>query len=339
MSSPKEQLHLLLDAGHELSYQELRRKLGLESERHVRRLIRALQREGVPIQERRDGLTKRFFLLPQHQRTKVGELVFDQEELHALAVAAKASQAALGGTPHGAPLARAFGKLLQRVAPAAYLFEVEETEQLWQFDEAPPLGVSREILLALEQACAEHRSVRIDYFTASRRDWSYGRKIDPLMLARRGRSWLVVAWCHERKAIRDFAIAGISSVVPCDPDSVDSYFEEPEGFDREMYFRDRFCAVSGDDYYIVKLIAEADRAPYFRRRNYLPTQQIEEMPDGRIVVSFEVEGLEEIRSFLQSWGSGITVLEPKELVDRMREEAEVLAERYRSVREDVEVGS
>jgi hypothetical protein len=46
------------------------------------------------------------------------------------------------------------------------------------------------------------------------------------------------------------------------------------------------------------------------------------------VVSYDVAGLEEIRSFVQSWGVGVTVLEPKELVERIRGEAVEIGKRY-----------
>jgi predicted DNA-binding transcriptional regulator YafY len=47
-------------------------------------------------------------------------------------------------------------------------------------------------------------------------------------------------------------------------------------------------------------------------------------------VSFEMPGLESITSFLLSWGSSVTVLEPPELVDRIQSEVQQLADRYGS---------
>jgi hypothetical protein len=42
--------------------------------------------------------------------------------------------------------------------------------------------------------------------------------------------------------------------------------------------------------------------------------------------------VQEVRAFAQSWGTGVTVLAPPELVNIMAAEAAVLAERYKKNR-------
>ncbi len=320
-------LRRLLDEGAEPSLHDICAKLDITSKRHARRLLSRLRDNGVPVQERRDGRIKRFYLAPEHRQAAVRGFEFDEEEMLALAVAAEAAKAALETTPLEAPLERAFDKLLQELAPEAYTFEMEQQHGHWHFESSRLSHIDPAVFKALQQAINENRSVRIDYHTASTGEFSRGRMIDPLQFARHGGSWMVVAYCHTRRALRDFSLAGIERVALCD-----AFFSPPRGFDPDTYFRDRFGALAGGEVYEVRLLVEPDRAVYFERKDYHRTQMIEEKrDDGCLVVSYEVAGLQEIRSFVQSWGIGVTVLEPPELIEIVAREAREVAGRYRDL--------
>lgn len=318
-------LRQMLDEGAEPSLQEIIGALNV-TERHARRLIRRLRDGGVPVQERRDGRFKRFYLKPEHRQTVVRGFEFDEEEMLALAVAAEAAKSELGSTPLEEPLRRAFDKLLQELAPEAYTFEMEEQHHRWHFGASALNRIDPHVFKTLQQAINEQRSVCIDYHTASTGAVTKDRRIDPLQLVRQGSSWMVVAYCHRRHDLRDFSLAGIARI-----EQSTTFFSPPIDFDPDGYFRDRFSALAGGKIFTVRLLVEPDRAAYFERKDYHRTQILEEKrPDGRLVVSYEVAGLEEIRSFVQSWGVGVTVLEPPELVAMVAQEAEEVADRYRN---------
>ncbi len=328
ITNPTEQLRRLLDAGHELSLMQMQQKLGL-SERQVRRILRQVQKDGLPLHQHRDGRHKLFSLSAGRQQVDLPDLRFDQSELRALTVAAKASRAVLVGTPHAAALSRAFQKLLERASPVAYIFDLEDSLQEWHFEENPPDQMSEECFRQLEAAMDEHRSVRIDYRKAQDQSISLDRKIDPYFFAKRGRAWLVVAYCHQRKEPRNFAIMGMQRVRFCDPATENAFFAPATDLLPEAYFRSSLGAINSGTCYKLRLLIEPEKALYFRLRKYHPSQQVvEECPDGRLVVSFELEGFEEMRSFCQGWGVGITVLDPPELQKRLREEAMAIAARY-----------
>lgn len=316
-----QQLHQALSHGEALSLKEIANRFQV-TERHARRLLDLLRAQGIPVQDRREGRRKRFYLPVEHLIATVKRVSFDEQEMLALAVAAEAARAALGPTPLGLPLNRAFDKLLAQLAPEALTFEVEAQPLRWHFDTAQP--VDPVIFKTLQQAINAGQSVRIDYLTASTGNTSVGRLIDPLQIAMPRGSWLLVAYCHTRHALRDFALAGIEHVEVCE-----AYFSPPPNFDPDNYFRDRFSALAGDEVFTIRLLVEPDRAPYFERKEYHRTQLIEEKrADGRLVVSYEVAGLDEIRSFVQGWGVGVTVLAPPELVQRITDEITVLMDRY-----------
>jgi predicted DNA-binding transcriptional regulator YafY len=324
-TTKREHLLELLHQGERLSLEEMSVALDI-STRHAHRLMDELREEGTPVSEVREGRIKRFFIDELDRVTPTPLVRLSEGEILALAVAAEASRAALGPTPLGVPLERAFEALLAELSTNVFAFDSEEEPLHWHFGSASSVAIDPEIFRTLTSAIRERRRVLIDYYSASSMKTSRDRPIEPYGFAVRGSSWLLVARCRQRQAIRDFSLAGISRVTP-----TEEYFLRPEEFSLEEYFRPRFNALAGGERFTVVLMVEPDRAPYFQRKNYHTTQTIERtFDDGRLLVRFQVAGLEELRSFAQSWGVGVTVVEPPELVERMREESRILAERYGS---------
>ncbi len=321
-------LRILLDDGRKLTLLQIQQQLKV-SERQARRILQQLQHAGVTLRQEWQGRYKVFYLDENDQRTQLPDLHFSQAELRSLTVAVKASQAMLAGTPHAKPLREVFEKLLEQVNPVAYIFDVDEQLKEWQFEDGATDRIAIENFQKIESAMAERCSVRIDYVTASSQQSSRRRKIDPYFFAKRGRSWLVVAYCHQKQAMRNFSMMRISNLEVCDPFRESAYFSIPEDFVSEDYFRGAFGAINSDTCYELRLLVEPDKALYFQDRSYHPTQLIEETrSDGRLVVSYELEGFEEMRSFCQGWGVGVTVLDPTELRERLWQEAKTLVERY-----------
>lgn len=319
----------LLNSGHEPTFEDLRRLLGVQSDRHMRRLVGQLRSSGIPLMERRVGRVKRFYISEEHRQLEARPLTLTEDQVFALTVAAEAARAMFEPTPLGEPLREAFGALLSNLSSQVHTFEPETMRQHWHFGATPTVAIEPSMFRTISRAVEECRRVRIDYLTASTGSFSKGRLVDPLAVAVQGGTWLMVAYCHMRRRILDFALAGIQGIELLDPDVEAAFFTRPEDFDPELHFRDRFGALSGDAIHEVRILVEAHKAEYFRRKLYHPTQQIESTDDrGRIVVSFEVSGLAEIQSFILGWGSGLTVMEPEELAASVRDEALAMAERY-----------
>lgn len=329
-TAPDQYLQHLLDTGQALSLADIQQHLQI-GDRHARRLIRQLQQTGKPVKERWEGRKKIFFLPDECQQVAIPDLRFDSAELRALAIAAKASRSVLAGTPHAEALDRAFTKLLEGARPVTYLFDVEEPMQDWHFEEATSDCIAMDHFRLLERAMDESRSVRMDYFTAKDGRSSKGRKVDPYFFAKRNRAWVLVAFCHTRQKPLTFALTRVSQVMPCDETKEAAFFNIPDHFVPEHFFRSSLGAITSEECFELRLRVEAEKAVHFRERKYHPTQQIETIQsDGRLIVSYELEGFEEMRSFCQGWGKAITVLEPASLRQRLREEAEELMRRYQA---------
>lgn len=319
-----DRLYSLFNAGHELTQSDIARYLGV-SDRQVRRQIDRLRGQGVDVRERRDGKSKVYFIEPADREVGSRDgLHFEERELFALTIAANAARAMLGPTPLDAPLATAYDKLVSKHADSVLTFEPESQRAHWFFESNTHPNIDFDVFEALMRAITENRSVHIDYYSASKDLLTEKQLIDPYVIAVRGSSWLLVAYEHLKRSLVDYSLAGIKRLEPCD-----LFFTQPEDFDPELHFRDRFSALKGKGDYVVRLSVEPSKAPYFRRKSYHPTQQFEEEhEDGSLIVSYEVSGLDEIAAFIRSWGPGVLVLDPPELAGRLAAEALDIARRY-----------
>lgn len=325
-----EKLRALLHQGYKLSLSELQQYLKI-GERQIRRVIDRLKAGGLPVSDyRHDGL-KYFYLPEEHRTQKVSCAEFTQQELKALLLSVKAGKSTLVDTPYKLALEKIQRKLVEIVQPLAYIFEAEEELEEWSFDDRNVQTLVPVHFYKIEEAISQRRSIRIDYVTASRESvTSKDRKLDPYVLARRGQNWLLVAYCHQRQSLRNFSMARITRLVLCDPGQEQAHYTIPDSFDPSTHFRGALGVMNSDTCYEMRIRVEAEKAIYFKGKRYHPTQIIEEEDEnGNLIVSFELEGFEEMRAFCQSWGIGIEVLEPIELRKRMRQEAQRLLSLYK----------
>ena len=275
-----EALRKLLDAGHRLTKAEAAARLALDP-RSVTRLVGALRQAGVPVADEpdpADGRRKRFFLAAEHQRRGLHLDSLDETEILALTVAAEAARAALHATPLQAPLASAFRALLEAAHEAGdglgtLTFDPDDEPTHWHFGShvTPP---DPAVFAPVRQAITDGLRIRIDY-TDKRGRFSPGREVSPLGFGLVRGSWLLVTYCHVRQALRDFALPSVSHV---------HVLSGAVHVPRVLAGRLFRAAVRGTGRRRARRGAAADpadRAVYFQRRRYHPSQALAEQPDGR----------------------------------------------------------
>jgi predicted DNA-binding transcriptional regulator YafY len=81
----------------------------------------------------------------------------------------------------------------------------------------------------------------------------------------------------------------------------------------------------------IKIWFSPDVAGYIKEKIWHESQEIHPQDDGSIIFEAEVAGTDEIKFWSMSWGSKAEVLEPESLKDEIREEAEVIIERYKKI--------
>jgi predicted DNA-binding transcriptional regulator YafY len=182
----------------------------------------------------------------------------------------------------------------------------------------------KEIINRVNEATQKKKSIDIVYYTMSRKKESK-RKVDPYRIWFFNGTFYLIGKCHLRGEVRIFALDRIK-ILHLTKDS----FVIPEDFNLDDFMRPSFGVFQGEPIK-VKIWFHTDVAGYIKEKIWHESQEIHPQDDGSIIFEAEVAGTEEIRFWIMSWGSKAEILEPESLRDEIREEAEVILERYKKI--------
>ncbi len=202
---------------------------------------------------------------------------------------------------------------------------LEELRECYTFATVPVVGVREELLLSLHRAIKERSQVQIYYYTASRGCWQE-RVVDPYHIYNRSGDWYLIAFDHWRSAFRIFHTGRIErwQTLACE-------FRRDPDFCLEDWMAQAFQLELGEELVDVAIRFDAFQARYIRERQWHPTQQIEEQPDGGLILRFRVGGMSEVKRWVMAYGSHAWVLSPQSLREDVATEAGLVAGLYGGV--------
>lgn len=152
------------------------------------------------------------------------------------------------------------------------------------------------------------------------------RVVEPYGLICKRHNWYLVAYCLERRAIRVFRVDQIKDAFPYTTEK----FNYPEKFNLKEYMAPSWGVINEGEVCTVRLKFKSSVAFRIKNLVYHPSQVLEkELDDGSIVVSFEVCGINEMKTWIVQWGDAVEVLEPGWLREDMCQMAENILMVYR----------
>lgn len=201
----------------------------------------------------------------------------------------------------------------------------EEMETVFVQGRTPSHNMRRiHICNALEQAARDHRVIRILY-RREREDAAREIELHPLGIVY---YWVLDKWyltAESKNGIRTYVIDQILHL-----DLEEEYFERKTDFDLKAYYESSWGIYRCSAPTKVKVRFYRKYATLQRVREELKDREhcsIEEDEDG-LILTEDVDGIEEIAVWLRGFGSSAEVLEPPELRDKMRGEWARMLELY-----------
>ena len=161
-------------------------------------------------------------------------------------------------------------------------------------------------ITALNRAIMDEKKIHLDYFSMGRQTKSR-RTVHPYQLRHVEDTLYLIGYCTLRKAVRTFAVHRIQSVTV-----TGETFQLPESFDLKGFLQDSFGIYHGPPV-TVRIRFLESVAGYIRERVWHPSQHLSDQPDGSIIFTATVAGIEEISHWVLRWGAGAQVLDPDEL--------------------------
>src|ERR1041385_3037478 len=245
-----------------------------------------------------------------------------EAELFALLVAHKAVSQ-YRGTPFAAPLHAAFQKLTSQMNRENPL-HLSQLEQALSFHPFAPDDADLQIFEKVSQAIGDRRVLKFEYRKPAAKH-GQARKVMPYHLACVDNRWYMVGQDMARHALRTFALARMQH-----PTLLATTFERPKDFSIEKYLKGSFGIFTGDDDFEIVIEFDAWASALVRERKWHPTQQLQELADGRTRLTVRLAGLPEIERWVLSWGAHATVIRPEVLRISLKKVTAELAQRYDS---------
>lgn len=226
------------------------------------------------------------------------------------------------GTAIGQHVEQTFGKVLSAMTNTVSI-DLAALGEAHSFEAVATTELDPDLFSQLGRAAIQRHRIEMSYFTATRGTLTK-RKADPLHLRNSLGEWYLVAWDHLRGEPRDFLVSRIRELTV-----TEEQFDWPAGFDLEAYLNQGFGMIRGREPIQVEIVFDEYQSRWMRERTkFHPTEEREELPDGRLHVRMQVTALDGVKRFVMQYGAHATVIEPEELRQAIREEIESMRTTY-----------
>ena len=292
---------------------ELAEKLGV-SLRTVHRYFEMLDEMGIPVYAER-GPYGGFSLVRSY---KIPPLIFSLEEAVAVYLGTSLVSEMWGQLYRDA--AQGAMAKLENILPNEQRGEVDWARRslvVTNLHRSDP-SMFFPILEDLRRATRERHQVSTVYQSAANAE-ATKRRIDPYALVFRAGLWYLVGYCHLRTAPRTFRVDRVQKLT-----ILSQSFQIPENFDIHKYLENEFK----DQPTIRARLQFTPEAAYIVTSNHIIWESITENPDGSLIVTLTAPDLPWLASMTLSFANLVTVLEPPELREMVREWARTTADLY-----------
>jgi predicted DNA-binding transcriptional regulator YafY len=226
------------------------------------------------------------------------------------------------GTPFYDSLESLFKKVRSTLPPQALSY-MDRINRVFHVGIKPysDYGRIREILNQVSRAALEQKRVEMMYHSLHRRE-PVLRKVDPYKVWFFEGTMYLIGHCHLRGEVRMFVLDRIKML-----NVTDETFEPPSDFDLHDFMRHSF-KVMHDELHTVKVRVSPSWARWVGEKIWHESQRSERRPDGSLILTFRVAGLDEIKRWVLSFGPEVTVLSPDALQEMVVRDMERTLELY-----------
>jgi proteasome accessory factor B len=309
-------IHTRLKAGDFPNCRKIADELEVSSKTIQRDIDFMRDRLGLPIEY--DPL--RFGFYYTEEVDSFPSIEVSEGEVAALFVAQKAL-AQYQGTPFERPLRSAFRKIADSLKERVS-FSWSDLEDAISFHSAGASVADLELFETVSRAVLRSVELAFEYRKLNSKGYE-PRRVRPFHIACLENQWYLFAEDLDRKQLRTFALPRMRSVR-----ATSTRFRRPANFSIAKVLSGSFGVFEGGRKHRIRLRFDAFAARLVSERTWHESQRFRQAKDGSATLELELGGLEEIERWVLSWGSHVEVLEPRELVERVRKEAHAVSQLY-----------
>jgi predicted DNA-binding transcriptional regulator YafY len=274
--------------------------------RQVYRDLARIEEEGHPLVQS-DGAGERTWQLPLGYKG-LPPITVSHYELMSLYLA-KSHIAYLNGTPFLDDLDGLIKKI-EAGLPQRTINHLERIVKAFLPIQRPTrqYGAKKEVLTELRKALLLQQTVVMHHLKPDY-DEPTPHTVDPYILLLYQNGLYLLGYSHRAKALRMFAVERIQKM-----ELTEDRFEIPSDFSPENLGRNRFGIIE-EPPQEVQIRFSKDVAYLIKERQWHPTQRIKALKNGDVILTMQAGGLDEITSWVLSWGAKAKVLVPPALAE------------------------
>ena len=225
------------------------------------------------------------------------------------------------GTPFEQPIRMALDRMKQYL-PEHVGYNIQLEASTFAFTGGATIEINPGVLTDLNQAILSRHQLEMVYYSASSNKTDT-RIIDPYYIHNIRGDWYLIAFCHKREEVRDFLVGRIREwkVLPI-------IFQTKTDFSLKEYLGKGFLAERGKKPVDIAVKFDEYQARWIRERQWHPSQQIEELPSGGLILRLKVGGIEEVKRWIMGYGPHAEVLQPESLRSQFKKEAAEMKKIY-----------
>lgn len=237
-------------------------------------------------------------------------LKLTEGELFAIFVGEKALEQYVG-TPYEKPLRNTFQKFTAGLS-GELSFQWSELQNAISFKSIEVNSVDARVFQQLVIAIRQRQEITFEY--RGLKDTKFKpRRVQPYELVSAEGQWYLFALDVETHAVKKFVPGRMKALH-----ATKITFVKPKDFSAAKELKNSFGIFSGSKPTTVEILFDRFASRLIRERHWHSSQRITEMKGGRLKLSLELGGFEEVERWILSWGDHAHVLSPPELIDRIK---------------------
>ena len=172
-------------------------------------------------------------------------------------------------------------------------------------------------------ATAQRQRLHLEYH-GRERDTVTTREVSPQRLVHYRDNWYLDAWCHQRDALRNFALDRIRRAKTL----AQAARDVPDA-DIDAHYRTTYGIFGGGARHTAVLVFSAERARWVADERWHPDQHDRWLDDGRFERSLPYADPRELLLDIQKYGADVEVIAPPELRREIARRLKAAAAQYR----------
>ena len=183
--------------------------------------------------------------------------------------------------------------------------------------------INKSVFSDIFKAVKEQKEISFAYRPLSKQSF-LTRTIKPYHIICQRGNWYVIGFDYYKNDIRLFSFARIKQT-----EILNKTFAMPNDFDYHDWIDENVGVYASEkDIHKVRLLFAKEVAAFALSESFTENQIVEKREDGNVEVSFKTTQFSEILRFVLGQGSSVQVLEPKELIDAVKEQAANVLKMY-----------